>query len=143
VGSDKEPGGRDQLAAIYRRALPQVYGYLLPRCGSAAVAEDLAAETFMAAVAAAGQRRPEDVSVAWLIGPGTSSSITGGGRCGNAQVDDLPAAVAALRSQGASFRDDIVTGVGVRQIVLEDPAGNLIELFEPITGYHERGGRHK
>jgi RNA polymerase sigma-70 factor, ECF subfamily len=62
------PDGSDQLAAIYRRALPQVYGYLLPRCGSAAVAEDLAAETFMAAVAAAGQRRAEEVSVAWLIG---------------------------------------------------------------------------
>jgi catechol 2,3-dioxygenase-like lactoylglutathione lyase family enzyme len=58
------------------------------------------------------------------------------------QVHDLPAAVAALRSRGARFRDDIVVGVGVRQVVLEDPAGNLVELFEPVAGYHERGGQH-
>jgi len=44
--------GTDPVPAIYRRALPHVYGYLLTRCGSAAVAEDLTADTFMAAVAA-------------------------------------------------------------------------------------------
>ena len=58
------------MAAIYRHALPQVYGYLLPRCGSTVVAEDLTAETFMAAVAAVRQGRvpgPE-VTVAWLVG---------------------------------------------------------------------------
>jgi catechol 2,3-dioxygenase-like lactoylglutathione lyase family enzyme len=54
------------------------------------------------------------------------------------QVPDLPAAVAALQSAGAVFRGSIVTGVGVRQIILQDPSGNLIELFEPATGYHER-----
>ena len=57
----------DPVAAIYRRALPQVYGYLLPRCGSAAVAEDLTAETFMAAVAATRQGRAPEVTVAWLV----------------------------------------------------------------------------
>ena len=56
------------MVAIYRRALPQVYGYLLPRCGSAAVAEDLTAETFMAAVNASRQGSVTDVSVAWLVG---------------------------------------------------------------------------
>jgi RNA polymerase sigma-70 factor (ECF subfamily) len=56
------------LVAIYRRALPQVYGYLLPRCGSVVVAEDLTAETFMAAVAAMQQGAAPDVNVAWLIG---------------------------------------------------------------------------
>jgi RNA polymerase sigma-70 factor, ECF subfamily len=58
------------VAAVYPRALPQVYGYLLPRCGSTAVAEDLTAETFMAAVAAVGQGRVRgaDVTVAWLVG---------------------------------------------------------------------------
>jgi RNA polymerase sigma-70 factor (ECF subfamily) len=56
------------VAAIYPTALPQVYRYLLPRCGSLTVAEDLTAETFMAALAA-GRRRPApQVSVAWLIG---------------------------------------------------------------------------
>jgi RNA polymerase sigma-70 factor, ECF subfamily len=45
-----------------------VYGYLLPRCGSVADAEDLTAETFMAAVAALKRPDPPSVSVAWLIG---------------------------------------------------------------------------
>jgi RNA polymerase sigma-70 factor (ECF subfamily) len=56
------------VAAIYPVALPQVYGYLLPRCGSVVVAEDLTAETFMAAVAASRRRPPPHVTVAWLIG---------------------------------------------------------------------------
>lgn len=56
------------MAAIYPIALPQVYGYLLPRCGSVAVAEDVTAETFMAAVAASRRRPPPHVTVAWLIG---------------------------------------------------------------------------
>jgi RNA polymerase sigma-70 factor (ECF subfamily) len=56
------------VVAIYRLALPQVYGYLLPRCGSASVAEDLTAETFMAAVAATKERGSPDVNVAWLVG---------------------------------------------------------------------------
>ena len=54
------------------------------------------------------------------------------------QVDDLPATVAQLRGKGAHFRNDIVTGVGVRQILIEDPSGNPVELFEPLTAYHER-----
>ena len=54
--------------AIYRVALPQVYGYLLPRCGGVAVAEDLTAETFTAAVAAVRGERVGEVTVAWLIG---------------------------------------------------------------------------
>ncbi len=58
------------MAAVYRRALPQVYGYLLPRCGSTVVAEDLTAETFMAAVAGVrqGRVRVPEVTVAWLVG---------------------------------------------------------------------------
>jgi len=58
------------VAAIYRRALPQVYGYLLPRCGSTVLAEDLTAETFMAAVAAVKRGRvgAAEVTVAWLVG---------------------------------------------------------------------------
>lgn len=54
--------------AIYPVALPQVYGYLLPRCGSVTVAEDLTAETFMAAVAAVRRGQVPTVTVAWLIG---------------------------------------------------------------------------
>jgi catechol 2,3-dioxygenase-like lactoylglutathione lyase family enzyme len=47
------------------------------------------------------------------------------------QVDDLEATVQELRAHGARFRNEIVTGVGGKQILLEDPAGNPIELFEP------------
>lgn len=58
----------DPLVAIYPVALPQVYGYLLPRCGSVAVAEDLTAETFMAAVAACRDGSIPEPTVAWLVG---------------------------------------------------------------------------
>ncbi|HZB29824.1 MAG TPA: VOC family protein, partial [Streptosporangiaceae bacterium] len=46
------------------------------------------------------------------------------------QVDDLEREVERLRQAGAQFRNDIVTGFGGKQILLEDPAGNPIELFE-------------
>jgi predicted enzyme related to lactoylglutathione lyase len=48
------------------------------------------------------------------------------------EVPDLAATVAELREQGARFRNEIVTGVGGKQILIEDPAGNPIELFEPV-----------
>ena len=54
------------------------------------------------------------------------------------QVDDLESFVEALRESDARMKTDIVEGIGVRQILLEDPAGNLVELFEPATGYHQR-----
>ncbi|MBY8879555.1 VOC family protein [Actinacidiphila acidipaludis] len=47
------------------------------------------------------------------------------------QVDDLDAEVLRLRAAGTHFRNDVVEGVGGRQILVEDPAGNLVELFEP------------
>ncbi len=47
------------------------------------------------------------------------------------EVPDLAAAVQRLRGDGAHFRNEIVTGVGSAQILLEDPSGNPIELFEP------------
>ncbi|HYW23285.1 MAG TPA: sigma-70 family RNA polymerase sigma factor [Terriglobales bacterium] len=60
--------GSDPVAAIYQSALPHVYGYLLPRCGSAALAEDLTADTFMAAVAAVRRPDPPEVTLPWLVG---------------------------------------------------------------------------
>ena len=50
------------------------------------------------------------------------------------EVEDLDAEVARLRAAGAGFRNDIVSGIGGRQILLQDPSGNLIELFEPARG---------
>jgi catechol 2,3-dioxygenase-like lactoylglutathione lyase family enzyme len=47
------------------------------------------------------------------------------------EVIDLDALVQRLRADGARFRNDIISGVGGRQILLEDPSGNPVELFEP------------
>ena len=67
MGSEEVPD-EDPVAAIYHRALPYVYGYLVSRCGDVSLAEDLAAETFMAAVDAAARPDPPRISVPWLIG---------------------------------------------------------------------------
>jgi predicted enzyme related to lactoylglutathione lyase len=47
-----------------------------------------------------------------------------------ADLDDL---IAQLRGKGAKFRGEIASGAGGRQILLEDPSGNLVELFEPAA----------
>ena len=48
-------------------------------------------------------------------------------------VDDLEAEVARLRGAGAVFRNDIIEGPGGKQILLKDPSGNFIELFQPAA----------
>ncbi|MGH9243904.1 MAG: VOC family protein [Acidimicrobiales bacterium] len=48
-------------------------------------------------------------------------------------VDDLEAEVARLRDAGARFRNDIVEGPGGKQILLQDPSGNVVELFQPAA----------
>jgi catechol 2,3-dioxygenase-like lactoylglutathione lyase family enzyme len=48
-------------------------------------------------------------------------------------VDDIDAEVARLRDAGATFRNDIVTGPGGKQILLEDPSGNVVEIFQPVA----------
>jgi predicted enzyme related to lactoylglutathione lyase len=48
------------------------------------------------------------------------------------EVDDLAATVERLRSAGAHFRNEIVSGVGGRQIIVDDPSGNPVELFQPL-----------
>ncbi len=65
-----EPAAADQgprLLALYDRALPQVYGYLCRRVGDAATAEDLTAETFLAAVRAVRDGKVPDLTIAWLV----------------------------------------------------------------------------
>jgi extradiol dioxygenase family protein len=47
------------------------------------------------------------------------------------EVDDIEAIVTALRSAGAKFRNEIVTRFGGKQILVDDPSGNPIELFQP------------
>src|SRR5262245_28964079 len=56
------------------------------------------------------------------------------------EVDDLDALVSSLRSRGAHFRNDIVDGVGGRQILVEDPSGNPVELLQPTIDDARLGG---
>jgi catechol 2,3-dioxygenase-like lactoylglutathione lyase family enzyme len=76
----------------------------------------------------------------WLAGPAASASRSmpdgrkpesGGWNRIVLEVEALNEVVAHLRAAGAVFRNDIVSGPGGRQILIEDPAGNPIELFEP------------
>ncbi|MEX0874046.1 MAG: VOC family protein [Actinomycetota bacterium] len=49
-------------------------------------------------------------------------------------VSDIESEVARLRSEGVSFRNDVLTGPGGSQILLQDPSGNVVELFQPAAG---------
>jgi catechol 2,3-dioxygenase-like lactoylglutathione lyase family enzyme len=78
----------------------------------------------------------------WLSGPGGSarrplpdgvSPVAGGWNRLVLEVPDLPATVAKLRQAGAHFRNEIVTGPGGKQVLIEDPSGNPIELFQPAS----------
>jgi len=60
-----DPGS---LLALYDDALPLVYGYLIARCGRKALADDLTAETFLAAVDAVRGENPPALSAPWIIG---------------------------------------------------------------------------
>ena len=79
----------------------------------------------------------------WLSGPGTSarkklkSGATpepGGWNRLVIEVKDLDAMVAKLTSLGARFRSSPIKGPGGKQVLVEDPSGNPIELFEPKSG---------
>jgi catechol 2,3-dioxygenase-like lactoylglutathione lyase family enzyme len=81
----------------------------------------------------------DDLTI-WLAGPTASASkpmpdgatpTPGGWNRFVLLTDDLPAMVARLRSAGVPFRNDIVKGPGGQQILVCDPSGNLIELFQP------------
>ena len=50
-------------------------------------------------------------------------------------VEDIEAEVARLRAAGAAFRNDILTGPGGKQVLLQDPSGNMIELFQPAASF--------
>lgn len=63
--------------------------------------------------------------------PDGRAPVPGGWNRIQLEVNDLASTVESLRKTGARFRNDIVIGNGGKQILLEDPAGNCIELFEP------------
>jgi catechol 2,3-dioxygenase-like lactoylglutathione lyase family enzyme len=64
--------------------------------------------------------------------PDGTSQQPGGWNRVMIEVEDLARTVGNLKSTGAHFRNDIVTGIGTSQILLEDPSGNVVELFEPV-----------
>ena len=75
----------------------------------------------------------------WLAGPAASASkpmpdgrkpAPGGWNRFVLQVDDLAALVERLRESGVGFRNDIVSGPGGKQVLCEDPSGNVVELFQ-------------
>lgn len=81
----------------------------------------------------------DDVSL-WLSGPRTSAALPmpdgrspepGGWNRIVLEVEGIQDVVAALRASGSTFRNDLITGPGGTQILVEDPSGNAIELFEP------------
>lgn len=64
--------------------------------------------------------------------PDGSQQTPGGWNRFAIQVTDIAAMVEALQKAGAHFRNNIVTGVGGKQIIVDDPSGNPVELFEPV-----------
>jgi len=76
----------------------------------------------------------------WLAGPKSSAARAmpdgrvpgpGGWNRFVVEVDDLVSRVAEMKRAGARFRNEVVVGPGGKQILLEDPDGNVVELFEP------------
>jgi catechol 2,3-dioxygenase-like lactoylglutathione lyase family enzyme len=81
-----------------------------------------------------------DDLIVWLSGPRSSAARPmpdgrqpepGGWNRLVLEVKDLPARVAGMKQAGLRFRNDIVVGPGGKQILVEDPDGNPVELFEP------------
>src|SRR3954454_16444657 len=109
------------LLTLYDRALPEVYGYLVRRCDSAATAEDLTAETFMAAVRAVQSDAGKEIEVGWLIGTARHKLIDHWRRSGR-QRDAL-----------AELWDDHVTSVDPFDIPIDvDAARATLAAMAPI-----------
>ena len=77
----------------------------------------------------------------WLSGPQSSAARpmpdgrkpeAGGWNRLVVEVEDIKSVVSSMKLAGVSFRNDVVTGPGGKQILAEDPAGNPIEIFQPV-----------
>ncbi len=82
----------------------------------------------------------KDDLLLWVAGPVASAQrpmpdgrqpAPGGWNRFVVQVEDIAATVAALTEAGAKFRNEIISGPGGQQILVEDPSGNAIEIFQP------------
>ena len=72
--------------------------------------------------------------------PSGEEQVPGGWNRIHLVVADLDGTVAKLREEGCRFRNAVLQGVGGKQILLEDPSGNLVELFEPNTAAYRPPG---
>jgi RNA polymerase sigma-70 factor, ECF subfamily len=99
----------DAFLELYDRALPEVYGYLVRRCGSDAVAEDLTAEVFLAGVAALQRGTLERPTVAWLVTVARHKLVDHWRRTGREQRG-LALAVSRQPSDDGSWVDHLEEG---------------------------------
>jgi RNA polymerase sigma-70 factor (ECF subfamily) len=104
------------LLALYDTALPEVYGYLLARCGAATTAQDLTAETFLAAVKAVRSGAPPDpLSTAWLVGVARHKLVDHWRRVG--REDRKLAAVADDQRESVDPWDEQLDAVRAREVL--------------------------
>ena len=73
--------------------------------------------------------------------PGGQTPAPGGWNRFAIETPDIAALVARLRSAGVHFRSDVITGVGGKQVIVDDPSGNPVELFEPTIAEARLQGR--
>jgi catechol 2,3-dioxygenase-like lactoylglutathione lyase family enzyme len=73
--------------------------------------------------------------------PDGTQQVPGGWNRFAIEVADLAAMVRELRAAGVHFRNDVVTGVGGKQIIVDDPSGNPVELFQPTLPEAKLGRR--
>jgi RNA polymerase sigma-70 factor (ECF subfamily) len=98
------PGGGAKLSSIYDEALPVVYGYLVRRCGSVELAEDLTSSTFVAAATAVRRGTVPELSHAWLVGVARHKLVDHWRR-------EAVAARSLTRLDGTAESDDPAVGV--------------------------------
>jgi catechol 2,3-dioxygenase-like lactoylglutathione lyase family enzyme len=72
--------------------------------------------------------------------PGGIQQTPGGWNRFAIEVDNIAAVVEALQNAGVHFRNNIVSGVAGKQIIVDDPSGNPVELFEPVLQEAKMGG---
>ena len=70
--------------------------------------------------------------------PDGAKPVPGGWNRIHLIVDDIDAEVARLRAAGAPFRNDIISGPGGKQVLLQDPSGNIVELFQNAAGFNPK-----
>jgi RNA polymerase sigma-70 factor (ECF subfamily) len=106
---------RTSFLDFYDDALPQVYGYLATRCGPPALAEDLTAETFLAAVDATRRDHPPDITVPWIIGVARHKLVDHWRR--QARDERRLSVLVGQRPEAADHWDERLDAVRVRHVL--------------------------